>query len=178
MIANLAATGTLLGFGFEKGFEKVDAPGSQNFVVSLLVLLPFLSLGALSMVAQHQDQVTAYYQYFCTELRASLSEAEQQVAMFYLSKAAQEHTQHILQMLFVSQTLIMCGPPVLVIFLNAPYFESGLTSKDSLFLVGLGLTVLTGWRSWYSMKYRSAVMDRLFRLQAAQGESVSDSSQH
>jgi hypothetical protein len=103
MLGYLAATGTLLGFVFTK-------ENSSHLLPYLLVLFPFLSLGALSMVAQHQDQITAYYEYFCTELRSSLSKNEQTVAMFYLSKAAQEHTRHILAMLFISQTIIMCGP--------------------------------------------------------------------
>jgi hypothetical protein len=98
IIAYLGATGALLAFGF----EKLDVSSNQHFLLYLLMLTLFLSLGALSMVATHQDQVSAYYQYFCTELRSSLSESEQRVVMLYLSKAAQEHTKHILAMLFTA----------------------------------------------------------------------------
>jgi hypothetical protein len=161
MIAYLGATGALLGLGLEKVH---DVPSDQQLLQSLLVLLPFLSLGAVSMVAQHQDQVTAYYQYFSTELRASLSDREKSIAMFYSSRAAQEHTPHILGMLFVSQLLLMCGPPVFAMFLNTPYLESGWTTKESMLVVGLLLTILTGWRVWSSMQYRTSVMKRLFAV--------------
>jgi hypothetical protein len=173
MIAYLAATGALLGFGV----EGREGPSNLNLHVYLLVILPFLSLGALSMVAQHQDQVTAYYQYFSTELRTSLSGAEKDVVMFYLSKAAQEHTSHILGMLFISQLLIMCGPPVLVMVMNAPYsFLSGWTPKESMLVVALVLTALTAWRTWSSLRYRTAVMKRLFAERSAQQDAETRNS--
>jgi hypothetical protein len=158
ILGYLAAIGTLLTLGF----SKLDSSGNENLLSSLLVVVPFLSLGALSMVAQHQDQVTAYYQYFCTELRSSFSEKEQTVPMFYLSRTAQEHTGHILWMLFMSRFLIMCGPSIFVIFLNAPYFYKGWTIKEYLLIVGLALTILTALRTEASRRHRGDVMKRLF----------------
>jgi hypothetical protein len=158
IVGYLAAIGALL----TVGFSKVDSSGNQNLLSSLLVVVPFLSLGALSMVAQHQDQVTAYYQYFCTELRSSLSEKEQTVPMFYESRTAQDHTRHILRTLFISQFLIMCGPPILVIFLNVPYFSKGWTIKEYLLIVSLALTILTAVRAEASRRRRGKVMKELF----------------
>lgn len=167
MIAYLGASGALLGYGL----QKLDPNNTRVFLPYLLILLPFLSLGALSMVAQHQDQVTAYYQYFCTELRHSLSADDQKVAMFYLSKAAEEHTRHILRTLFVSQLLIMCGPPILVMFLNAPY-SNRWDEKDSMLATCLVLTILTIWRTYSSMRYRSSVMKRLFVSRSSESRPV------
>jgi hypothetical protein len=164
LIAYLGASGALLGYGL----QKIDPNNARNFLPYLLILLPFLSLGAISMVAQHQDQITAYYQYFCTEMRSSLSEVDQKVAMFYMSKAAQENTRHNLRILFVSQLLIMCGPPVLVILLNAPYPSRPWNEKTSLLVAAVLLTALTVWRTLASMLYRSSVMSRLFALRQSE----------
>jgi hypothetical protein len=80
LLAYLGAIGVLLGLG------SSHEAGSEQLRRSLLVLLPFLSFGASTMVTHHSDQITAYYQYFCTELRPSLSPPEREVTMFYLSK--------------------------------------------------------------------------------------------
>jgi hypothetical protein len=163
MIAYLGATGTLLSFALQK-----LQSGDQRLVQSLLVLLPFLSLGALSMIAQHQEQVTAYYQYFVIELRQFLPEPERDIAMFYMSKAAQQHTHHILRMLFIPQLLIMCGPPILAVFLSLPYFAKGWSIKESLLAVGVIFTCLTAFRVWSSMHYRTAVMNILSSINAVE----------
>jgi hypothetical protein len=162
LLAYLTATGVLLGLGTQ------DA----KLLDSLLVLIPFLSFGACTMVAHHSDQVTAYYQYFCTELQPSLSPRDRDVKMFYLSKVAQEHTTHILLTLFCSQIALLCGPPIFVAILNWPYDFKIWGEKETLLAVGTALTFFTAWRAWSSLRYRSGVMKRLFALPERNGEAV------
>jgi hypothetical protein len=155
MIAYLGATAALFGVALGKGpIPVIEHPG-------LLLVVPFLALGACSIVTLHQDQSTAYYQYFAIELRECMAPDDQRVTSFYMSRTAGEHTIHILRTLFISQLLLLCGPAVVAVMMNSVLLGRSRGST-ALFITSAGVTILSGWRAWSSMKYRNRVMERLF----------------
>jgi hypothetical protein len=156
MIAYLAATAALFGVALGKSStQALDHP-------LLLLLVPFLALGACSIVTLHQDQFTAYYQYFATELRDCMAPDDQGVTSFYASRTAKEHTPRILFTLFISQLVLLCGPAVVAVLMNLALLSHSWGS-NALFGTSTAVTILTGWRAWDSKRYRTRVMKKLFQ---------------
>jgi len=155
MIAYLAGTGALLGFG-------VEHPATGQLREYLLILVPFLSLGAISIVTQHQDQIAAFNQYLTNELNLCLPPAERSVVMFNNSLAAKEHTMHNLWLVLIAQFLLMCGPPVVAILINGPYAFRPWTNKNWLLSANVMITALVAWRVGYSLYYRRKIMQSIF----------------
>lgn len=152
LLAYLGATGALVGFAFEH----------PDLKPSLLVVLPFLGLGGATMVAQHQDQIVAYNRYITKDLAHYLpAGVEEKVPDFYGSETARDHLKRNLWMNFVSQLIVLCGPPIFAVILNQPHLADGWAMKDTYTVLGLGLTAATAGRLWLSLAFRHKVMAKL-----------------
>jgi hypothetical protein len=154
LLAYLGASGALLGYGMKEG----------KFVNSLLIILPFLALGAAAIIIQHQDQIIGIYEYLTLELVKHLPEGGKRVITFNESKAASEHFRPNISMGFLAQILLICGPPVFAIVVNLADSPGPWTrAADTYLILGIVLNGITvGWL-WSSMRYRSVTMSRLSR---------------
>jgi hypothetical protein len=154
----LGATAALIGYGQEHA----------DFKFSLIVLVPFLALGAATSIVQHQDQIVAFNEYITLELIDDLPETANPVRNFYGSKAGINHLFHNITMNLVAQLTLLCGPPLFVFLNGCPYFQGGWSLKEFYGSLGLILTVLTAARIWLSRNFRKRIMSKLGSVPEAQ----------
>src|SRR5258708_26932740 len=105
LLAYLAAVGVLV------GYSAGDAVRLKTMFDILMILLPFLALGAATCVAQHQDTITSFNEYIIHDLLPQLSTPPP--SFYDTSRAAQLHTPNSLSPRFITPTDVIHRPPLL-----------------------------------------------------------------
>jgi len=169
LLGFLAASGALIAFG-------LDAKNVE-FKPWLLAVIPFLSVGAATTIAQHQDQIVAFNQYIALQLGPHSASGVDGVVDFNQSEAAGQALDHNLRMNFIAQLFLLCGPSIFVLVTS--YFVQASPVADSpaqdrrltllLPVLGLLLTLLAAGRIFGSFRYRSRVMKSLLPSRAHHG---------
>ncbi len=150
LVGYIAAASGIVGYMLEKGIDTSP----------LVLIVPFLSLGAALTIAQHQDQIVAFNQYLTNELAHHLPSGPDRIKTFDESRASRQHLPHNLGMSFASQVTLLCVPPLFVVL---RYFTSGSLLETSYAVAGVFLTAIAGGRLWMSYKYRKRVVEELLK---------------
>ena len=151
LLSYLGAAAALVGYGQQ----------NQRFNASLVMVIPFLGIGAATMIAQHQDQIVAFSEYTSLELSRDLPDCPRPVIDFNSSTAGMTHLSRNLWMNFIAQLVLICGPPIFILWNNQPYFHPAASIKDVYGILGFLLTLLTAVRIWLSRRFRNRVMSKL-----------------
>lgn len=151
LLGYIAAASALVGYSLEHLHD----------ISPLVFILPFLALGSAITIAQHQDQIVAFNQYLTRELAEHLPAGAEKVITFNESDASRQNLAHNLWMNLTGQLILLCGPPIFIVFANWPYFTNGWSLKESYALVGIFLTALTVSRLWMSRNFRNHAMQGL-----------------
>jgi hypothetical protein len=160
LLAYLGAVAALV------GFAAADANRFRTLYHPLMILMPFLALGAATCVSQHQDTITAFNEYINQDLLKQLSSPP---PVFYdSSAAAHRHAPNSLWTRFVTQSVVICGPPVLLLGSAAFGFGSG-EFHANWWIIGTSaaLTLASEFRLWWSKHYRSKVHTGIQKSQRA-----------
>src|SRR5258708_20346406 len=103
----------LAGVGVLVGYSAGDAVRLKTMFDILMFVVPFCALGAATCVAQHKDTITSFNEYIIHDLLPQLSTPPP--SFYDTSRAAQRHTPNSLWTRFITQTVVICGPPLLLI---------------------------------------------------------------
>ena len=90
LLGYLAAAGALIGYGQQ----------NAKFNLSLVLVVPFLALGAATVITQHQDQIAALNEYISLDLANNLPDRMTPVVNFNASTSGIRHLKRNLWLNF------------------------------------------------------------------------------
>jgi hypothetical protein len=150
LLGYLTAITALIGYGLN----------NEKFGPSLVLLVPFLALGAAITIAQHQDQIAAFSEYISLQLAHDLPDKMTPVINFNAAPTGIHHLSHNLNMNLFAQLVLICGPVAFILWNYYPSHPSW-SLRVGYWIIGLALVLTTGCQIFYSWWFRRSVMIKL-----------------
>jgi hypothetical protein len=112
-----------------------------------------------AVVCHHQEIMSVFTEYFAEDLGKQMPE----IPMYDASAARKRYGRRAERALLLSQLLPLCGPWLLIVLLNWPYFrEEPASPKEILLIAGGVLDALSAFRLVSARNYRLKVLRRIF----------------
>ena len=145
----IGATGVLLGIAY-----------SATPNIELLLVVPFIALGYVFIVSQHDSAIVTIASYCNHELDLSLKEEDERVVPWDKSKSMRQFERRVITGRFLAHQLIIILPVLVSLYTNSNHAFQSSFPHEVAWWVGLVLALISIYIIFDAAIYRSSLYEK------------------